>query len=139
MNGDTVLVDTGPLVAWLIAADTHHDWAVQQFQSHRAPLLTCEPVLTEACHLIDRHGGNHVAVLELVEKKVFEVSFTLEDHIPELLAFMHRYRDVPMSLADACLVRMSELHRHCRVMTTDTDFRQYRRNARQVIPLLAPW
>jgi predicted nucleic acid-binding protein len=63
----------------------------------------------------------------------------VDDHIPELLALMRRYRDVPMSLADACLVRLSELHRHGRVMTTDTDFRLYRRNARQVIPLLAPW
>ena len=139
MNGDIVLVDAGPLVAWLIRADTHHEWASDQLKSLRPPLLTCEPVLTEVCSIIYRHGGDPVKVLELVENNVLEVAFTMEDHIPELLALMRRYRDVPMSLADACLVRMSELHRRCRVMTTDSDFRLYRRNARQVISLLAPW
>jgi predicted nucleic acid-binding protein len=116
-----------------------HGWAAEQFELLRPPLLTCEPVLSEACHIIYRHGGDPVVVMEMIENNVLEVAFTMEDHIPELLTLMRRYRNVPMSLADACLVRMSELHRRCRVMTTDSDFRLYRRNARQVIPLLAPW
>ncbi len=139
MSGDIVLVDTGPLVGLLIRDESHHAWTKEQFTYARPPLLTCEPVLSEACHIVRRSSGDAVPVLELVEKNVVEVAFTLEDHIPELLALMRRYRDVPMSLADACLVRMAELHRHCRVMTTDTDFRHYRRNGRQIIPLLAPW
>lgn len=139
MNGATVLVDAGPIVGFLIRDDTHHSWAKEQFAGTRPPLLTCEPVLSEACHVAGRLGGDAVKVMELVETGVLEVALTLDDHVPELLALMRRYRDVPMSLADACLVRMSELHRHCRVMTTDSDFRHYRRNARQVIPLLAPW
>jgi predicted nucleic acid-binding protein len=139
LNGDIVLVDTGPLVGFLIRDDAHHAWAKEQFAQTRPPLMTCEPVLSEACHIVRRLSGNALPVLELVEKKAVEVAFTLDDHVPELLQLMRRYRDVPMSLADACLVRMSELHRQCRVMTTDTDFRHYRRNARQVIPLLAPW
>ena len=139
MNGDIVLVDAGPLAAQLIGTDAHHAWAAERFEILRPPLLTCEPVLSEACHIIERHGGNPITVLEMVQNGVLEIAFTLDDHVPELLALMRRYRDVPMSLADACLVRMSELHRHCRVMTTDTDFRLYRRNARQIIPLLAPW
>jgi len=138
LNGDTVLVDAGALVALLTRLDTHSVWAAEQFEVLRPPLLTCEPVLSEACHVIYRHGGDPLRVVEMVEQGALEVAFTLDDHVPELLALMRRYRDVPMSLADACLVRMSELHRHCRVMTTDTDFRLYRRNARQVIPLLAP-
>ena len=139
MNGDTVIVDTGPLVAQLVGADAHHAWAAEQFEILRPPLLTCEPVLSEACHIIHRHGGDPSCVVELVDKNLLEVAFTLDDHIPEVLQLMRRYADVPMSLADACLVRMSELHRRCRVMTTDTDFRLYRRNARLVISLLAPW
>ncbi|MSR65616.1 MAG: type II toxin-antitoxin system VapC family toxin [Verrucomicrobiae bacterium] len=139
MNGDIVLVDAGPVVAFLIRDDAHHPWAKEQFAHAHPPLLTCEPVLSEACHVANRLGGDAIKVMELMEKKVLEVAFTMEDHIPELLALMRRYRDVPMSLADACLVRMSELHRRCHVMTTDSDFRLYRRNARQVIPLLAPW
>jgi predicted nucleic acid-binding protein len=139
VNGDIVLIDAGPLVALLIGADAHHPWAAEQFEPLRPPLLTCEPVLTEACHIICRHGGDPTTIIELVQNNVLQLAFTVDDHIPELLALMRRYRDVPMSLADACLVRLSELHRHGRVMTTDTDFRLYRRNARQVIPLLAPW
>lgn len=139
MNGDIVLVDTGPLIAQLIGADAHHAWAAEQFEVLRPPLLTCEPVLSEACHIIHRHGGDLCSVVELVQNNVLQIAFTLDDHTPEVLHLMRRYADVPMSLADACLVRMSELHRRCRVMTTDSDFRLYRRNARQVIPLLAPW
>jgi predicted nucleic acid-binding protein len=112
---------------------------MEQFAVLRAPLLTCEPVLAEACHVAGRLGGDAVKVVELVENGVLELAFTVDDHVPELLALMRRYKDVPMSLADACLVRMSELHRRCRVMTTDTDFRRYRRSGRHVIPLLAPW
>ena len=139
MNGDTVLVDTGPLVAWLTRTDAFQAWAREQFALLPAPLIVCEPVLTESAYLLGKYGQDPTALLELVEKQVFQIGFSVEDHLSELLALMRRYRDVPMSLADACLVRMSELHRHCRVMTTDTDFRLYRRNARQVIPLLAPW
>jgi predicted nucleic acid-binding protein len=123
LNGDTVLVDAGPLVAQLIRADAHHAWAAEQFEALQPPVLTCEPVLTEACHIIHRHGGDPMTVIGLVETNILQVAFTLDDHVPELLQLMRRYADLPMSLADACLVRLSELHRHCRVMTTDTDFR----------------
>lgn len=139
MNGAIVLVDTGPLVAWLARTDTFHAWAREQFAQLPAPLLVCEPVLTESTHLLGRYGQEPAALLQLIQKRVLEIAFAVEDHVPELLTLMRRYRDVPMSLADACVVRMSELHQQCRVMTTDTDFRHYRRHARQVIPLLAPW
>ena len=62
----------------------------------------------------------------------------MEDEIERLVELQRAYADVPMSLADACLVRMTELHEEARVLTTDSDFRLYRRNRRQVIPLLVP-
>ena len=139
MNGDIVLVDAGPLVSWMIGDDQHHRWATEQVELLRPPLLTCEAVLSEASHILEREGEDAVAVLDVVQHGVVEIAFSLEDNLAEVKALMRRYRDVPMSLADACLVRMSELHRRCRIMTTDGDFRLYRRNARQVIPLLAPW
>jgi len=139
VNGDIVLVDAGPLIAWLISTDAHHAWAREQFVALRAPVLTCEPVLSEASHMVRKHGGDPAAVLALMERRIVETSFTIEDHVPELLQLMRRYKDVPMSLADACLVRMTEIHRKCKVLTTDSDFRHYRRNNRQVIPLIAPW
>jgi len=66
------------------------------------------------------------------------VAFRLEPESESVAALMRRYADLPMSLADACLVRMSELNRDCRVLTTDSDFKLYRRFGRQVIPLLCP-
>lgn len=99
---------------------------------------TCEAVLSEAQHLVKRLGGNPLAVLEFLRSGVINVAFSVEDEAERLLELQRTYADLPMSLADACLVRMTELHEHSRVMTTDSDFRIYRRNRRQVIPLLAP-
>jgi uncharacterized protein len=132
------LLDTGPLVAFLNRNDQWHDWAKAQMGALSPPLLTCEPVLTEACFLIQRNGGPPAEVLKQVEAGVLEVGLGIETEAAALEALMRRYEDTPMSLADACLVRLSELHSDCQVFTLDTDFRRYRRHGRQVIPLLAP-
>lgn len=102
------------------------------------PLLSCEPVLTEACFLIRRNGGQPAEILQKVQASVIEVALELETEAAALETLMRRYEDTPMSLADACLVRLSELHSDCQVFTLDTDFRRYRRHGRLVIPLLAP-
>lgn len=133
-----VLLDTGPLIAYLGARDQHHLWARRQFESLRPPLVTCEPVLAEACFLVQRNGGAPADVLGLLRRGVLEIAFDIETEAVALETLMHRYRETPMSLADACLVRLSELHVDCQVMTFDTDFQRYRRNVRHVIPLLAP-
>lgn len=138
MNGNTVLVDTGPLVAWVNRADAGHDWAREQWQRLRPPLLTCEPVLTEAAFLLANHAQDPVTVLDLIEQGVIQVAFNVEDNAAELGQLMRRYRNVPMSLADACLVRMAEIHRNAVVFTLDADFRIYRKHARHVIPTLSP-
>jgi predicted nucleic acid-binding protein len=130
------IVDTGPLVAFLNRRDRHHAWAAEQFGSLSPPLLTCEAVLSEAAYLVRGLAGGPQAVLELVARGVVKPTFRLEDEISTVKAIVKRYaRD----LADACLVRMSELHSDCVILTIDTEFRDvYRRRGRQVIPTLLP-
>ncbi len=135
----TPLLDTGPLVAFLNNSDQAHKWIVDVWSNIKPPLLTCEPVLTEACYLLYRNGGDPSDVLKLLQRGVLKTGFVVESEAASLEILMRRYADTPMSLADACLVRLAETHRDCRVLTLDRDFLRYRRHARQVIPLLAPW
>jgi predicted nucleic acid-binding protein len=103
-------------------------------------LLACEPVLAEAIYLLQEHAGvPGDKVLALFERKVIVAPFRLEDHAGPVAHLLEKYQDQGMQLADARLVRMSELHRDCRVFTLDRrDFQVYRRFERQVIPLVAP-
>ena len=133
-----VLLDTGPLVTFLAAGTEHHIWVCEQWTRLHAPLLTCEPVLTEAAFLIKREGRDTDPLFELLERGVLQVGLEIEHQLSDLRALMRRYRDRPMSLADACLVRMSELHRDSTVFTLDSDFRIYRRHGNKVIPVLMP-
>ena len=134
-----VIVDTSPLVAALNSRDPHHQWAAGQWKALAPPVLTCEAVVAEACHLARRtRRGNPEHVLDLVGRGILDVSFSLVDEVDRVRALAEKYRDVPMSLADACLVRMSELHPGSVVFTLDCDFAVYRRHRRQAIPLLAP-
>ena len=134
-----LIVDAGPLVAYLCPRDLHHRWAVAQFDALVEPVLTCEPVWTEAMHLIGKFGGDPEGLWAFVRRRVVSFAFDLKTDHETVATLMRRYSDVPMSLADACLVRMAELHRDGRVWTVDRDFRVYRRFGRQMIPLLAPF
>lgn len=75
----------------------------------------------------------------LLERGVIRVAFDFEDARLETLALLRRYSDTPMSFADACLVRMSEIFAESQVFTTDSDFIVYRRFGRHEIPLIVPW
>src|ERR1019366_2993385 len=118
----TVLLDTGPLVAFLSAADTHHAWAQEQWKHLSPPLLTCEAVLTEAAVLLKRQEKSRAGLFALIERGVVKLDFTLAKELPAVARMVERYADVPMSLADACLVRMSELWTRAQVFTLDEDF-----------------
>ncbi len=133
-----VLLDTGPLVALLNRHDEHHEWATLRCGQAAPPLLTCEPVLTEACFLLRAMPGGSHAVLELIRRGFVEVAFHLEEHAEPLARFMRKYANVPMSLADACLVRMAELSAESMILTLDHDFRIYRKNGRHVMPVIMP-
>jgi predicted nucleic acid-binding protein len=133
-----VLLDTGPLITFLAAGLKHHDWVCGQWKRLHPPLLTCEPVLTEAAFLLKREGRDTDPLFALLERGVMRVGLAIEDQLPDLRALMRRYRDRPMSLADACLVRLAELHTGGVIFTLDADFRIYRRHGNKVIPVLMP-
>jgi predicted nucleic acid-binding protein len=133
-----ILLDTGPLVTFLAAGTKHHDWVCEQWKRLRPPLLTCEPVLTEAAFLLKRDGREADPLFVLLERGVLQVSIDLSAQLTDVRVLMHRYRDRPMSLADACLVRMAELNPGGVIFTFDTDFRIYRRHGNKVIPVLIP-
>jgi len=134
----TVLLDTGPWVALHCRDDAFHPWAREQFAQITGPLLTCEAVVAETCFLLARAGHDPARALALVGRGVVRVGMALGDEIAPVQALFERYDNVPASLADACLVRMSELFDRCRVFTLDADFHIYRRHGRKVIPLLIP-
>lgn len=138
MRERDVLIDTGPLVAALARRDSHHQWAVERLREIEPPLETCEAVLTEAAFLLRGAVGGADALLALVDEGILTIRFDLEEHAQFVRALMRRYADQPMSLADACLVRMSEIRGDSKILTLDKDFRRYRRLGRKVIPLIAP-
>jgi len=133
-----VILDTGPLVAFLNGRDKHHDWAEAQWAQTQPPLLTCEAVISEACFLLRQWEEGAGSVFKLLQRKVLDISFCLADHIVPVGILLRKYGDVPISLADACLVRMAELHDSSSIMTLDADFRIYRKHKRRIIPVLAP-
>ena len=134
-----ILVDAGPLVAALNVNDEHHAWARETFGRIPPPVFTCESVLSETQILLHDRGGDPLAMLDWVRRGVVKLAFDAADEIDRLLALQRSYRTLPMDFADACLVRLSELHPRSCVLTTDSHFRIYRRNGRQLIPLLVPW
>jgi len=136
-----VLVDAGPIAALLDRRDTHHDWAKQQLAHLHQPLLTCEGVVSEVFFLLARVRGGPSTFAELLRHALIRVDseFSYCEHSTEILDNVERYKNVPMSFADACLVRMTEIKRDSLVFTTDRDFLTYRRNGRERIPLIAPF
>jgi uncharacterized protein len=133
-----VLLDTGPLVASLDRRDAHHAWAAEQFERLTAPLLTCEAVLTEACHLLRKLKHGHQQVMEMVVRGALLVPFRVGEEAARVADLLLRYANVPMSFADACRVRMAELYDGSRVLTVDSDFKVYRKHGRQAISLIMP-
>jgi uncharacterized protein len=132
----SVLVDAGFLVALLSRRDVHHQWAVQQATENSPPWCTCEAVLSEAFHLLGKRGAPGLSAM-LLRRAVVAV-FNLDNSLGAVLTLLQKYASVPMSLADACLVRMSETVADPVILTTDSDFRIYRRHSRQVVPCILP-
>lgn len=133
-----LILDTGPWVALHCRGDSHHEWAKEQFAQYPGPFLTCEAVVAETCFLLSRSGFDPSRALALVERDVVRVALSLTDQVGAVRALFERYNNVPASLADACIVRMSELYESCRVLTLDSDFGVYRRHGRKIIPILSP-
>jgi len=132
------IADTGPLVAFLDRGEQHHAWVAAQIPELEAPLLVCEPVLAEAMFLLRRRPDAQDALLGLLQRGALRIGLQLADHTPEVRMLCRKYRDVPMSLADACLVRMAELFDGHAVFTLDLDFAVYRKRGREPLELMAP-
>jgi predicted nucleic acid-binding protein len=132
------IVDTGPLVALLDRRERHHAWAVEQVRSLAPPLLICEPVLVEASFLLARLPAAQDALFSLIEKGALRIAFHLEEHLTEIQTLRKKYHDRPISLADACIVRMSELFEDHQVLTLDADFTFYRKHGRKSLALIHP-
>ena len=132
----SVLVDAGFLVAILTDRDTNHRWANTASERYPPPWITCEAALSEAFCLLRQHGA--VPLIELLHRGSVACPFHLHGNTEEVLSLLRKYAGVPMSLADACLVRLSETMSQPILLTTDSDFRIYRRHGRRAIPCLMP-
>lgn len=122
-----VLLDTGPLVALIDKADDRHSLAKSIFGQCAIPLVTSEAVITEACYLADKgDSGGAQKIIELGEKGVYQISFEMRENLPLLRNLLEKYRDTPISLADACLIGCAEIHNQPRILTFDSDFEFYR-------------
>ena len=132
------IVDTGPLVALLSKRDRYHGWALETFAGVNPPALTCEAVLAEAWHLLSGTAKGQTALLDLIAAGTLAVEFALMSELAAVRRLVARYRDRPMSLADACLVRLAELFDDAEVITLDRDFSIYRKHGRQTVPLISP-
>jgi predicted nucleic acid-binding protein len=129
------ILDAGPLIAALNRSDEHHRWARETLERLGPPFFSCPEALAEAAALT----GEPVGIVEMVEAGEIIPAFSLEEESGPVLRLLRKYRDVGMDLADACIVRMSELFEDCQVITVDRkDFRIYRRNGRHVIPVIVP-
>ncbi|HBQ97724.1 MULTISPECIES: type II toxin-antitoxin system VapC family toxin [unclassified Roseofilum] len=133
-----VIVDTGALIAFLLPKDKFHTWAVTQFSNITAPVITNEAVITEACFLARRIHQGQATILNLIQQGHIVIPFSLNQEIEAVNELMQRYASVPMSLADACLVRMSEMYEDSQIITLDSDFQIYRKHRNQTIPIIMP-
>ena len=135
---EPVLLETGPLVAYLDRREKHHEWAVEQFTALSDPPFTCEAVLSEACFLLEQQQPGIEKIGEYLERGVIHLIPVGSAAQPEIFALMRKYRRVPMGYADACLLWLADTIRRCRVLTMDLDFMFYRLPRARPVPLIIP-
>lgn len=130
------IVDAGFLVALWRRDDQHHSWAVAQARANPPPWITCEAALSEAEHLLGKIG--RAALRASCRRGALRIASVLLDDAEAVMDLLDKYDNVPMSLADACIVRMTEVSSETLILTTDTDFKIYRRHSRKIVPCLLP-
>jgi uncharacterized protein len=133
-----VLLDAGPLVALVNPRDQFHHWVRTQWAEVAMLLLTCEAVISEACFLLQQVHRGEEAIMTLIQSKVIAVPFHFDEQVDSIKELLVRYQSVPMSFADACMVRLSELYPNSLVMTLDSDFNIYRKDKTHIIPVMMP-
>ncbi len=133
-----IIIDTGPLVAFLNKRDYYHSWADYQLGFVSNQLVTCEAVITETCFLLRNIPKGQETVFELLKRGLIKIDFDIENEVEAITKLMRKYKDVPISLADACLIKMSEQIKNSIIFTLDSDFKLYRKNRVNVIPTIMP-
>ena len=121
-----VLLDTGCIVALLDRSERSHERCVEALSDLSAPHVTCEAVIAESCYLLRRMKGAPEAVLENVERGIFAIPFRLDSAARPIRLLMRKYTDVPIDLADACLIHLAAELGTGRILTLDSDFGIYR-------------
>lgn len=134
-----IIIDTGPLVAYLNHNDKYHEWAKKRFKEIITPLLTCQAVISEACFLTRNIHNGRETILEMIERNLIQTEFNLNLEAKALKVLIQKYQNVPMSLADACLVRMAELYANAKILTLDKDFTIYRKNKTIILECMTPF
>ena len=134
----TAIVDTGPLIAFFDRSERYHRWVTDRISKLEMPLLVCEPVLVEASYLLRRNSRTPDFLFELVQNRALKVAFRIDEHVGALRKLLQKYRDTPISLADACIVLMAEIHGSHSVLTLDSDFFIYRTSNRAPLSLIYP-
>ncbi len=133
-----IIADAATIVALIDKRDKFHQWAASQAENLPIPFLTCEAVISESCYLLHNILNGEKTVLTYLKKGILQIDFSLSNEVEAIENSMQKYSDVPMSLADACLVRMSELIDNSVVFTLDSDFYIYRKNGKRKIDLVVP-
>ncbi len=134
----SVILDTGPLIALIDRRDSYHSWVTTELDTIQPPLLSCEAVLSEAWFLLQRVSNGRETLVGLLKSKQILVSFQFNQEVDSITELLTRYASVPISLADACIVRMAEHHPRSLVLTLDSDFQIYRKFKNQPIPVIIP-
>jgi predicted nucleic acid-binding protein len=132
------IVDTGPLVAFFDRAERHHRRVRGQVDGLETLLLVCEPVLAETMYLLSRSSRAQDALFDLLQNGALRLALQMDEHLGALRKLLEKYRDTPMSLADACIVRMAEINERHAVLTLDSDFSVYRKHGRVPLTLIFP-
>jgi predicted nucleic acid-binding protein len=132
----SAIIDTGPLIAFFDRSEGYHQWVTDRINEVEMPLLVCEPVLVEATYLLKRNSRTRDFLFELIQDGALKVAFRIEEHVGAVRKLLQKYRDTPISLADACIVVMAEIHGSHSVLTLDSDFLIYRKSDRRPLPLI---
>lgn len=130
-----VVADAGFLVALYRRDDQYHGWAARVARDYPPPWVVCEAIWSEADHLLQPPGR---AALRLALRRGALLLHSLTADTSFLLDLQEKYEDLPMSVADACIVRLSETLRNPLVLTTDAGFKIYRCNRRRAVPCVMP-
>jgi predicted nucleic acid-binding protein len=133
-----IILDDSVFVSLIDRRDSYHNWAVRELTKISPPLLTCEAAITETCFLLQRIPSSKEIIFSFIDKGVVQIPFHLDEEAQSIEKLLVRYQNVPRSLADACLVRMSEIYDNSAILTLDTDFKIYRKYRNEQIPVIMP-